>query len=474
MNDGNRKVDLRQEIAKRGRDAVVREEMIRLGFWTPEKDPAHKEEMAAALTELQEVESKIVATEADLAEVQAELRAGQDTESLIADIRKTRIERVRVRREQRRAEKTAALQQKQEAYRQRVQRTPLFLGKGVSAGLRFAEDTSLQLQERGLPPIQNAEELARAIGLEPRKLAWLCYHRQAATVDHYNRFTIPKRNGGRRSIASPKKTLRKAQQWVFDHVLPRLQPHTGVATAFRRGVSILDNARIHCGKAVVIRVDLKDFFPTITFPRIKGLFRFCGYNEGVATLLALICTESPRAVVELNGKTFFVASGPRVLPQGACTSPGLANYICRKLDLRLKGLADSFGFSYTRYADDLIFSHADALAPVAFLKKAVYQIVQAEGFTPNEAKTSVMRQHCRQIVTGILVNSVPRVSRRDVRRFRAIAQQCRVQGCEAVSARIGRDARSYLEGYLAFVRMVNPEQAERLKALLPGDGTSTP
>jgi hypothetical protein len=240
--------------------------------------------------------------------------------------------------------------------------------------------------------------------------------------------------------------------------------------AFRRGVSIVTNARFHCGKAVVVRMDIQDFFPSITFPRVRGLFRACGYNEGVATLLALICTESPRAVVEFHGKTYFVATGPRALPQGACTSPGLANYLCRRLDLRLRGFADSLGFIYTRYADDLAFSHPQPKLPVRLLTKVVSDILRAEGFITNESKTLVMRQHRAQTVTGIVVNTSPRVSRRDVRRFRAIAHQCRVDGFDAVSARLGRDARSYLNGYLSFVRMVNREQANAMARLVSENG----
>src|SRR5204862_6251066 len=109
----------------------------------------------------------------------------------------------------------------------------------------------------------------------------------------------------------------------------------------------------------VVNADLTEFFPTITYPRVRGIFKQIGYSPAVATILALLCTESPRRTVVYAGKTFHVATGPRALPQGACTSPALSNLAARRLDSRLAGIAAKLGWQYTRYADDLSFS-ADA------------------------------------------------------------------------------------------------------------------
>ena len=106
----------------------------------------------------------------------------------------------------------------------------------------------------------------------------------------------------------------------------------------------------------MVNLDLKDFFPTITFPRVKGAFAQLGYSPAVATILALLCTESPRRTVTYAGQTLHVATGPRSLPQGACTSPALSNLVARRLDARLTGLCRKLGWTYTRYADDLTFS----------------------------------------------------------------------------------------------------------------------
>ena len=109
--------------------------------------------------------------------------------------------------------------------------------------------------------------------------------------------------------------------------------------AFRPGRSISDNAKAHQYGGVIIRIDLKDFFPSIKFPRVKGIFKSFGYSEGVATLFALVCTDAARIQAELDGKKYYVALSERYLPQGACTSPSLTNIICRiksiKIDIKM-------------------------------------------------------------------------------------------------------------------------------------------
>jgi hypothetical protein len=170
-------------------------------------------------------------------------------------------------------------------------------------------------------------------------------------------------------------------------------------------------------------MDLSDFFPTVTLPRVKGVFRKAGYREQVATLLALLCTESPREVVEREGKTWYVALGPRCLPQGAPTSPAITNALCLRLDQRLSGLAKRYGWRYTRYADDMTFSlpagHAGK-PHLGTLLGLVARVVKAEGFSVNAEKTRVSRSGGRQAVTGLVVNGdagprVPRALRRQLR-----------------------------------------------------------
>ena len=135
-----------------------------------------------------------------------------------------------------------------------------------------------------------------------------------------------------------------------------LKPVHGAAHGFVAGRSILTNALAHRGADVLVKVDVKDFFPSVTWRRVKGLLRKGGLEEHAATLLSLLSTEAPREVVQFRGKTLYVAKGPRSLPQGAPTSPAITNALCLKLDKRVSAMAKRLGFTYTRYADDLTFS----------------------------------------------------------------------------------------------------------------------
>jgi hypothetical protein len=139
------------------------------------------------------------------------------------------------------------------------------------------------------------------------------------------------------------------------NVLSKVLVHEA-AMAFRPGKNIAHNAQIHAGANVVLRIDFKDFFPSITFKRVKWMFESLGFNEAISSLFALISTEAPRVALTLDGEKHHVAVTQRFLPQGACTSPAITNILCRVLDKRLSGAAGKLGFVYTRYADDLVFS----------------------------------------------------------------------------------------------------------------------
>jgi RNA-directed DNA polymerase len=473
--------DWRARMREVGRAAFIREEMERLGFWSPESEKADPA-VAEALAELRVRNRELRELRAELARLDARMGEVRDLPMLLAEVRRKRIERVRAAREVRRKQRaeTTAAHRLQDQERRRE--TLPFLGRGVSGGLRYEGGDPARVASLSLPPLTTAAEVATAIGITTPELAWLTYHRGAATVDHYHRFTIPKRTGGTRVISSPKRRLRVAQTWLLKAVLEPLPVHAAAA-AFRPGRSIVQNAAVHTGKAVVIRIDLQDFFPSITFPRVKGLFESFGYNEGVATLLALLATEPPRVAASLSPDgpsppgapaqrptRFFVAIGARRLPQGASTSPAITNILCRKLDARLSGAAQTYGFVYSRYADDLVFSSADAAASVGELLSLVRPIIAAEGFAIHEAKTRVMRPHQRQAVTGLVVNRAPHVSRDDLRRFRAFLHHCETEGLPTMSERLGKNAQAYAAGYVAFLHMVAPEHAERIRNAHPWIG----
>ena len=153
--------------------------------------------------------------------------------------------------------------------------------------------------ENGLPPLSTPADLAEALKISVAQLRWFCYHRDAAKMIHYQRFTIPKRNGKEREIWAPTAQLKEIQHWILYNILERLLVHEA-AHGFVPGRSIVTNAAVHTNSRLIVKMDLQDFFPTITFRRIKGLFRHAGYREQIATLLALLCSESPREEVILR------------------------------------------------------------------------------------------------------------------------------------------------------------------------------
>jgi RNA-directed DNA polymerase len=199
-----------------------------------------------------------------------------------------------------------------------------------------------------------------------------------------------------------------------------------------------------------VKTDLKDFFPTVHYRRVTGLFVMLGYGAEVAGALAALTTYRPQLD---DGRVAW----PGVLPQGAPTSPALANLACRRLDVRLTRLAAKYGAAYTRYADDLTFSFP-VTPPIAIGRFLwwVDGICQQEGFLEHPGKRRILRAKTQQRVTGLIVNQGVHVPRRDRRRFRALLHNCKRHGL-AAQARGRQDFAAYLAGYAAYVSMVQPE-----------------
>ena len=464
--DGDLNEQWQQRIRQIGKRAFEVEEMLRLGFISEkalvalERDGVSPDQYKAAVAELAGVRSESAKKARQVAEF-------QDADRAIAIIRARRIERVKAARAERKAAKAAEREVRDAEIRERKVVAPTFLGRDVSNRMDFSGGEPERIASAGLPALSTFVDVASALSLDPRRLQWLVYDRGASAVDHYTRFEIPKRSGGARLISSPKPALRAAQSWILESILAR-QPVSPSATAFRPGMSIVDNASRHAGKRIVIRVDLKDFFPSITFPRVRGLFESLGYNPGVSSVLALVCTDSPRARVRNGDTEWFVAVGPRGLPQGACTSPAISNLVVRHLDQRLEGLCTAARWTYSRYADDLVFSADGEDASPHRLIRLVSRIVEDEGFVINAAKTRIMRSPNRQAVTGLVVNDGRvRLSKRDLRRLRAFLHQCRTRGVDAVSEEIGKDAAAVAKGHLAYVHMISPAAAARIRAENP-------
>lgn len=374
-----------------------------------------------------------------------------------------REERARIK-EQKKAEAAERKRLHAEEVAHRRATDIIYLGRGVSGKLNERSSEVARLTAKNLPVLSNPAELAEALGLSIPKLRWLAFHTEVARRVHYVSFEVPKRSGGTRLLSSPHRTLKKAQQWILENILSKL-PVEPVSHGFVPGKSILTNATPHVGKAVVLNMDLEGFFPNIVFPRVRSVFYRAGYSGCVATILALLCTECPRREVIYDGKRYYVATGPRGLPQGACTSPALSNQVARRLDKRFGGLAVRMGITYTRYADDLSFSGGEELKEkVGYLMARVRHIAQESGFAVNEKKSRVQRRNTAQTVTGLVVNDKVSVNREDVRRLRAILHRARFEGLDAQNREGRPNFRSWLEGMIAYVRMVRPEVGAKLKA----------
>ncbi|WP_425616209.1 reverse transcriptase family protein [Anatilimnocola sp. NA78] len=374
---------------------------------------------------------------------------------------------------QKKAEAAERKRQRAVAIEQRKQTDIIFLGRGVSRGLADCASNLPKLMQLGLPMLATPGNVAQALGISIPQLRWLAFHAETATRTHYVTFTVPKKSGGLRRLSAPHRHLKKCQTWILQNILAKVPVHDA-AHGFVPGRSTVTNAQAHVGQAVVVNTDLADFFPTIGFSRVKGTFRSLGYSPAVATILALLCTEAPRRMVEFQGKTYEVATGPRALPQGACTSPALSNLVTRRLDKRLSGIGKKLGWNYTRYADDLTFSASgEAAKPIGYILARVRHIAQDEGFAVNETKTRVQRRHVRQSVTGVVVNDKTNVPRDLVRCIRAILHRAKTEGLAQQNRDNIPHFESWLTGMIAYISMLNPDQGQTLRAAYEALGSQS-
>jgi RNA-directed DNA polymerase len=222
-----------------------------------------------------------------------------------------------------------------------------------------------KLVSQNLPVIFEINHLSLLLGVKIEFLNKVIF----STGSFYREFEIPKKNGGKRKILAPYPSLLLIQNWIYENILKNITLHK-CAHAYINKKSIITNSRVHLDQKEVLKLDLKDFFPSINFSRVIFLFSSLGYSNNVSFFLARLCCH--------NG----------ALPQGAPTSPVLSNIISRKLDNRLFKLAQKFHFRYSRYADDMVFSGEKI--PSCFLRY-VDTIIEDEGFIINPSKTRLYK-----------------------------------------------------------------------------------
>ncbi len=282
------------------------------------------------------------------------------------------------------------------------------------------------------------EEIDFAIGVvthwlrfEPRLLRFIAYFLR--DTEKYKVHEIPRPGKEPRRIEEPMPLLKFVQRRILRRILEQTDLPDSVH-GFVRGRSIATAVAPHVGKEVVVCCDIQNFFPTITVQRVWGVFRSLIVNPRVSNLLATLCTYKGR------------------LPQGAPTSPMIGNLVLRRLDRRLAGLAKKRGITYTRYADDMVFSGGPDTPKIL---RAVRAYVAEEGFTLNEKKTRILRRGRRQEVCGLVVNQRVGVPRKWRRRVRA----------EVHYLATGRDGKpvglAHLRGELAFLKCFHAQEAQR-------------
>jgi hypothetical protein len=335
----------------------------------------------------------------------------------------------------------------------------------------------LGLHDIPLPKLDDAQAMATWLHITPEDLRWFCdggarRRRNGLAQQHYGYHLRPKANGGRRLIEAPRSRLKRLQEGVLRDLLSRVPVHDA-CHGFVGGRSVVTHARLHEQQDVVIRFDLRDFFASVQAAQVQAVFETLGYPSGVATDLTALCTtRTPEPVLqrlrEDESLDWHQAQRLRSahLPQGAPSSPMLANLCAFRMDLRLAELARVMDARYSRYADDLVFSGGNSLRQ-AFkrLQAWVGKIATEEGRAINHRKTRLMTRARAQTICGMVVNEHANLRREDFDRLRAVLHRSALDGPAATADRPLPEWRRHLLGRIAWAEQLNPAKCRRLRAL---------
>lgn len=286
-----------------------------------------------------------------------------------------------------------------------------------------------ELLDNQLPPIVRTEILSFLFAVS----YGLIHSLSTSPEKHYRVYKVPKTRGGKRQIEAPRRYLKLIQRWIHQNILIKHTLPSSV-TGFVRGQNIFTNAKPHLPSKNIMIIDIKDFFPTISYKEVYKIFKNFGYPKRVATLLTRLCIFDSR------------------LPQGAPTSPTLANLVFTPVDLALQDLAERWECVYTRYADDIAFSGNIQFSHRE--KKEVRGILQEFGFNINHRKSRIIGSGGRQILAGLVVNSNGLPPRYKRRQWRATYHQASLEP----NKYIGKS--SHLKGIASFVNEYNKDLAK--------------
>ncbi len=304
--------------------------------------------------------------------------------------------------------------------------------------LAYASNLYLQ----NLPIIFDQKHFCKLVGYSEE------YVRAASNAQDrfYTKFSLPKKNGGERVIFAPYPSLKEIQRWILDSILNEI-PISKYAKAYHTGSNLLENAKFHRNQKIVLNLDIKNFFPSIGYRAVFNIFMKCGYSKQVATILSNLCTLD------------------RSLPQGAPSSPAISNIVCKNIDKRISGYTSKNKIRYTRYADDMTFSgDFDIKKLISIVRK----ILSENNFILNKDKIRVMKQGCRQSVTGVIVNkrlNTPRQLRREIRSHAYYIDKF---GDESHITKVAPFEENYIAKILGkahFVKFINPDYTEIYKII---------
>lgn len=310
-----------------------------------------------------------------------------------------------------------------------------YFNEGIIPGLQGKEyddnfKSFIILKFNELPYIYDVSHFCSLSNFSVKQVKYFLIKKEKAYVT----FNLPKKAGGFREINAPTKQMKPIQRWILDKILYKI----GIGDYVHGFVpkrSILTNASIHVSQDLVLGIDIKDFFPSINIDSVSSIFRSIGYTQKVANFLADLCTYKEK------------------LPQGAPTSPMLANLAVAKLDIDIDNYCRKRYFNYSRYADDITISGSQKLP---MHKQKIIEIIEGNGFTVNKEKTRLHSRGSRQKVTGLVVNDKLSIGRENKKKLRAIVHNILMNGPVVENRSNDPFFRERIFGYLGYANLTDP------------------
>lgn len=284
-----------------------------------------------------------------------------------------------------------------------------------------------------MPILHDLESLSEQLSIS-KTLLYLLSQKQFLFYKCYN---IPKKDGTTREINAPMLTMKVVQKWILKEILEKVKVSQHAMAFVPQKNGLKENAEIHKNQLFILEMDIHDFFGSITQKDVFKLFVKVGYGVDIATILANLCTYQD------------------VLPQGAVTSPYIANLVCYNLDMRLSAFCNKRDIVYTRYADDLGFS-SDNRTQLNRIEKRVKSIVEDEGFLINDKKTRYLSNDRKMTITGITINNA------EIHADKKFKRQIRSKIYHAILENDGSELEK-IKGMVAFVDSIEPGYKDKME-----------